>query len=87
MIIYLLSGAGGGALAGAATNPVDVARTRLQTQTQIIYSGMIGTLRKIFREEGIRGLGKGIGTRMIFHSLSSSISWLTYESLKQHFMS
>eukprot|EP00008_Paramoeba_atlantica_P004398 CAMPEP_0201487092 /NCGR_PEP_ID=MMETSP0151_2-20130828/11092_1 /ASSEMBLY_ACC=CAM_ASM_000257 /TAXON_ID=200890 /ORGANISM="Paramoeba atlantica, Strain 621/1 / CCAP 1560/9" /LENGTH=274 /DNA_ID=CAMNT_0047872033 /DNA_START=97 /DNA_END=918 /DNA_ORIENTATION=- len=67
-IHHLIAGAGGGALAGAATNPVDVVRTRLQTQTQVVYSGMLNTFQKIYREEGFQGLGKGIGTRMVFHS-------------------
>lgn len=35
MMTYLLSGAGAGALAAVATNPLDVIKTRLQTQTCI----------------------------------------------------
>ena len=72
-------------MAGAATNPVDVVRTRLQTQTQVVYSGMLNTFQKIYREEGFQGLGKGIGTRMVFHSTASALTWVTYEFLK-HFL-
>ena len=50
---FLNLGAGGGAIAGAATNPLDVARTRLQTQTSdVAYQGMMNTVKKIYREEG-----------------------------------
>eukprot|EP00009_Paramoeba_aestuarina_P009686 CAMPEP_0201538306 /NCGR_PEP_ID=MMETSP0161_2-20130828/67227_1 /ASSEMBLY_ACC=CAM_ASM_000251 /TAXON_ID=180227 /ORGANISM="Neoparamoeba aestuarina, Strain SoJaBio B1-5/56/2" /LENGTH=139 /DNA_ID=CAMNT_0047945079 /DNA_START=122 /DNA_END=538 /DNA_ORIENTATION=- len=63
-IHHLLAGAGGGAIAGAATNPLDVSRTRLQTQTsEVAYKGMLNTLKKIHHEEGVRGLTRGMATR------------------------
>lgn len=82
-IHHLLAGLGGGALAGAVTNPLDVGRTRLQTQTSDVpYQGMVNTMKRIYGEEGVTGLSRGIGTRMAFHSLSSAATWTTYEFLK-----
>jgi solute carrier family 25 (mitochondrial iron transporter), member 28/37 len=81
-VFHLLAGGAGGAMAAAATNPLDVARTRLQTQSHVVYYGMIHTMKRISSEEGFRGLATGIGTRMLLHSVSSALTWVTYEYMK-----
>lgn len=40
------------------------------------------TLVDIRREDGWIGFTKGIGPRMMFHSMSAAISWTTYEYVK-----
>lgn len=43
---------------------------------------MLNTLRDIRREDGWMGFAKGVGPRMMFHSMSAAISWTTYEYVK-----
>lgn len=73
-----------GAFAAALTNPLDVAKTRLQTQSDvgIYYKGMVHAFMSIKETDGIKGYAKGLGPRMIFHSMSAGILWGTYEYVK-----
>jgi len=84
--VHCLAGGGAGAFASALTTPFDVAKTRLQTQGDVLgvkkYNGMWGTLVTISREEGKRGLLSGIKPRVILNSTSAAICWATYEYVK-----
>jgi len=87
--VHFFAGGGAGMVAAAVTNPLDVTKTRLQTQGDMLstghgrhYHGLVRTLKIIWHEEGIRGLTRGIVPRMIFHSFSASILWTTYEYFK-----
>lgn len=66
------------------TNPLDVAKTRLQTQsdTGVYYNGMIDALKKIKAVEGWAGFARGIVPRMIFFSMAAGIQFGTYEYVK-----
>jgi len=83
-MVHILAGAGAGMTAAGLTNPLDVAKTRLQTRGDlgIDYKGMISTLWKIWNLEGYAGLSCGIIPRMVFHSFSAAILWTTYEYIK-----
>jgi solute carrier family 25 (mitochondrial iron transporter), member 28/37 len=82
--LHLIAGAGAGTLAAAFTNPLDVAKTRLQTQGDAgrMYNGMVDALHTLRVEEGWGAFTKGIRPRMLFHSLSGAICWSTYEYMK-----
>eukprot|EP01102_Stenamoeba_stenopodia_P008295 TRINITY_DN2372_c0_g1_i1.p1 TRINITY_DN2372_c0_g1~~TRINITY_DN2372_c0_g1_i1.p1 ORF type:complete len:315 (+),score=52.97 TRINITY_DN2372_c0_g1_i1:38-946(+) len=84
-IDHFLAGGGAGILASGFTNPLDVAKTRLQTQGDSgkLYQGMTDAVAKIWREEGMRGYLKGIRPRMMFHSMAAAICWCTYEAVKK----
>jgi hypothetical protein len=49
-------------VASTLTNPLDVIRIRLQSQTQGVreYTGMVQGIRVVFRKEGLRGLTRGL---------------------------
>eukprot|EP01118_Nematostelium_gracile_P012496 TRINITY_DN4569_c0_g1_i1.p1 TRINITY_DN4569_c0_g1~~TRINITY_DN4569_c0_g1_i1.p1 ORF type:complete len:267 (-),score=58.15 TRINITY_DN4569_c0_g1_i1:133-933(-) len=83
-IAHCLAGGGSGMVAAALTNPLDVCKTRLQTQGDIgvKYKGMLDTLQTIWREEGRAGYLRGLPPRMALHSTSAAICWLTYEWIK-----
>ncbi|EAN32888.1 Mitochondrial carrier family protein [Theileria parva strain Muguga] len=77
----------GGAIAGALTTPLDVIKTRLQTQTSphhqpLKYKNVLMTFRNIYRNEGLRGFTRGMSTRIGMCTPSAAISWGTYETLK-----
>ncbi|KAM9960805.1 hypothetical protein ACTFIW_009957 [Dictyostelium discoideum] len=95
LIDHLVAGGGAGMLAAAFTNPFDVVKTRLQTQSDFIasstinsaksikrYGGMMDAMKTIWIEEGMDGYLRGMKPRMVFHSMSSAIVWSVYEYFK-----
>lgn len=83
---HMMAGGAAGVVAAALTNPLDVVRTRLQTQgdlaPQYHTRGLIVTMKRLWLEEGMRGLTRGLLPRMIFHSTSAAILWTSYEYFK-----
>jgi len=43
---------------------------------------VLASLREVVRAEGVRGLARGIGPRVLFHVPAAAICWGTYESAK-----
>jgi solute carrier family 25 iron transporter 28/37 len=84
MAVHFTAGALAGGLAAALTTPLDVAKTRLQTQTETgrMYLTLRQTLVHVWRTEGMRGLLSGIGPRFWFHMPSTAICWTVYEFMK-----
>jgi len=81
---HLTCGAAAGGTAAALTTPLDVVKTRLQTQhdTGKRYGGMIDAAKTIWREEGIAGAFKGVKPRLLLHLTSGAIVWSVYEQMK-----
>jgi len=81
---HILAGSGAGVVAAGLTNPLDVAKTRLQTQGDVggTYRGMFHALKEIWKEEGPKGFARGISARMLFHCFSAGLLWSTYEYFK-----
>lgn len=86
-----LMGSFAGAIAAAATTPLDVCKTRimLSVKNQVNassskhYDGIISTMKRIAAEEGPRALFSGIGPRVMWISIGGSIFLGVYEkSLK-----
>lgn len=78
-----------GGLAAAASNPLDVARTRLQTQGEVgarRYKGLQHVLYSIKVEEGYQGLFRGVRARVMFHMPAAAICLSSYAFCK-HLMS
>ena len=79
-----------GAVTAIATEPLDVVRTRLQTQrrpaagvggTDFGYTGLLDGLAKAARQEGILVLWRGLLPRLLLKSLGSSIWYTVYSTL------
>ena len=88
-VSHMLSGAGAGAFASALTNPLDVAKTLLNTRTQSRevtgekrISGMIRALAEIYCTYGVRGYFKGVTARVLYQMPSTAICWSVYEFFK-----
>jgi len=58
--VKMLSGSLGGILEACLCQPLDVAKTRLQLDSQRKYKGMANCISTILREEGPRALYKGL---------------------------
>lgn len=76
---------------------MDVIKTRLQTQSMkgnsqqmvseetmvdVKYKDIISTTKRIFREEGVLGFTRGAAPRAILSSISTALSWASYELIK-----
>ena len=87
--INLTLGACAGFVAAATTYPSDVVRRRLQLQGMRgvglelpRYSGTVDCVRVMLREEGVRGLYKGLSACLLKVVPSMAISFTVYEALK-----
>lgn len=84
------SAAGAGALAAACTAPLDVVKTRLQTQGDVArravpYSGTWHAFKCIAREEGVRVFLRGICARVLWITPATAITMTCFEFLKSYF--
>jgi solute carrier family 25 (mitochondrial S-adenosylmethionine transporter), member 26 len=70
-----------GAMAAVIMTPVDVVKTRLMTQRLGVtkYSGIVGTLKTIVREEGAGTLMRGVVPRVMFLAPLAGITFSLYE--------
>ncbi|CAD2086303.1 mitochondrial carrier protein, putative [Plasmodium vinckei lentum] len=82
---FVCAGIGGG-IAAVATNPLDVVKTRIQTECFNSKSfNFFKIVSNIYYKEGCRSFFKGSMARMALCIPASAISWGTYETMKQFF--
>lgn len=92
--VNALCGASAGVASGIVTCPLDVIKTRLQAQgsfrprkytgpTRAVYKGLTGTARVIWREDGVRGLYRGLGPMLLGYIPTWAVYMSTYESTKE----
>lgn len=88
-ISHMFSGAGAGAIAAAATTPLDVAKTFLNTHEQAKtlgderrVRGVVNAMAKIYQTSGYRGYFKGLSARVIYQMPSTALCWSVYEFFK-----
>uniref|UniRef100_A0A3P8SPF6 Solute carrier family 25 member 28 n=1 Tax=Amphiprion percula TaxID=161767 RepID=A0A3P8SPF6_AMPPE len=80
---HVVSGALAGALAAAATTPLDVCKTLLNTQeAQAIHVIQAEAFRTVYRMGGMPAFFKGVQARVIYQMPSTAISWSVYEFFK-----
>ena len=84
----LLAGALTGACAGFVSTPLDVVKTRIQTQVTVSGEGVpakkaLQVVRSIWRSEGVRGFMRGASARVLYFMPSAAICWTTYETVKR----
>lgn len=92
-----LAGAVGGFTSGVVTCPLDVIKTKLQAQGGFlpvskgrhvghhkVYSGLIGTGGAIWRDEGIRGLYRGLGPIVLGYLPTWAVWFTVYNKSKKY---
>ncbi|SCU97003.1 LAFA_0G09252g1_1 [Lachancea sp. 'fantastica'] len=90
VVSELVTGAAAGGLAGILTTPMDVIKTRIQTQMPSgqsakdqqlvrIENSLLKGLAAVYRSEGALGFFSGVGPRFIWTSVQSSIMLLLYQ--------
>lgn len=87
-LTHVSAGAFSGAVAAAVTNPLDVAKTLLQTRgsstdAQIRNaSGMFEAFKIINAREGLKGFARGLSPRVLTFMPSNALCWLSYEGFR-----
>lgn len=81
----MLLGAVAGSFTAAVTTPLDVVKTRMMTaEAGVLTGGVPGVVRQVLREEGVRGLARGLGPRVIYIGPSCAIFFAVFEGVKGH---
>ncbi|RDX54797.1 mitochondrial carrier [Lentinus brumalis] len=88
--VHLAAAACAGIATGTATNPIWVVKTRLQLDAhkpevagaRSIFGGSVAMIKKILREEGVRGFYKGLSASYLGVT-EGTIQWVLYERLKR----
>ena len=81
-----------GGFAAAATTPLDVIKTLLQTRgtstdREIRHArGLFGAAGIIWRREGAKGFFRGMNARVVTAAPSTAICWSAYEVAKAYFI-
>ncbi|XP_026289705.1 mitochondrial coenzyme A transporter SLC25A42 isoform X1 [Frankliniella occidentalis] len=86
-LINLACGAIAGAIAQTGSYPLDIVRRRMQTAavTGEHYDTIIGSLSKIYREEGIRGgFFKGLSMNWVKGPIAVGIGFASNEFVRDH---
>lgn len=81
--MHLAAAAAAGIATGTATNPIWVVKTRLQLAqgNGAVLGGSVACVRRILREEGVRGFYKGLSASYLGVT-EGTIQWVLYERLK-----
>jgi len=96
--INSFSGAVAGIASGIVTCPLDVIKTKLQSQyaraekgvkpvepPPATYHGMLGTARKIVAEDGARGLYRGLGPMLLGYLPTWAVYMSVYDSSREYY--
>ncbi|CAN8105661.1 unnamed protein product [Discula destructiva] len=91
-----LSGAVGGFTSGIVTCPLDVIKTKLQAQGGLahlndgrhvgqrkMYNGLLGTAKVIWRDEGLRGMYRGLGPIILGYLPTWAVWFTVYNKSKR----
>lgn len=85
----MIAGAGCGLVASIATCPLDVVKTKLQAQRAIQgqpgYLGVLGMVKDVLYQSGIRGLYRGLGPTMLGYLPTWAIYFTVYDGIKSAF--
>lgn len=80
-------GATSGAVSATIVYPLNLLRTRLQAQGTVLhrptYTGIMDVTRKTIKNEGFRGLFKGVTPNLLKVAPAISISYIVYENSKK----
>lgn len=81
---HLVAGCGAGAAAAVFSNPLDVIKTRLQTQSEWggTDTGLVQVAQRIAREQRLGGFFRGCLARVLYFAPSGALAWTSYEYMK-----
>jgi len=80
---HLVCGGIAGGLSGFLSTPLDVVRTRIQTDCECGKRPIRCVIKSVLQHEGWRGLWAGYGARTIYYIPSAALTWTVYETVKK----
>ncbi|XBI22795.1 protein MITOFERRINLIKE 1, chloroplastic [Aegilops tauschii subsp. strangulata] len=80
----VLCGALAGAISAGLTTPLDVVKTRLMTRVGAAQGSrtVVGTMQEVIAEEGLMGLSRGIGPRVLHSACFAAIGYCAFETAR-----
>lgn len=99
-VVNSFSGAMAGVASGIVTCPLDVIKTKLQAQgsfsnhasrpkgadASAIYRGLVGTGRTIIRQDGLKGMYRGLGPMLLGYLPTWAVYMAVYDSSREWFV-
>lgn len=82
---YFLSGGLCAALSHGVTTPVDVVKTRIQSEPDVFNEGLVSATRTIITQDGAGALLGGLGPTVVGYGIEGAMKFGLYESLKPTF--
>lgn len=89
LLSNIVASASAGALASWLTNPLDLAKLRLQVDrmggrsTAGGADSTLGMLRLVYRHSGVQGLYRGAFARVLFHAPSTAVTIVAFDEAKK----
>jgi len=94
-----LCGAMAGVASGIVTCPLDVIKTKLQAQgsfrqrqsitnaptSSAIYHGLVGTAKTIIKQDGLRGMYRGLGPMLLGYLPTWAVYMSVYDVSKKYY--
>lgn len=80
-----ISGFIAGSFAGLLTNPIDVVKTNIMTQKNLIYTGVVDCNQKLYKQHGVRVFSKGMNFRCLVTGGVSAFFFAGYEIFMEVF--
>lgn len=82
---YFVSGGLCAALSHGVTTPIDVVKTRIQSEPEVFNQGLVSATKAIVSEDGIGSLLGGLGPTVVGYGIEGAMKFGLYESLKPAF--
>lgn len=84
LLINVVCGILSGVVSSTIANPTDVLKIRMQAQSSTIRGGMMGNFIHIYRQEGARGLWKGVTLTAQRAAIVVGVELPVYDLTKKH---
>jgi len=78
----MIAGAVAGGVGSFLTNPMDVVKTRIQTDPTV-YKGILDCARRTLSEEGVGAFGRGCGARLCHKIPANGLFFINYEFFRR----
>jgi len=82
---YFLSGGLCAALSHGITTPIDVVKTRIQSEPEVFNEGLASATKAIVTQDGVGALLGGLGPTVVGYGIEGAMKFGLYESLKPTF--
>ena len=79
---YFVSGGLCAAVSHGITTPIDVVKTRIQSEPEVFNEGLVSATKAIVEQDGVGALLGGLGPTVVGYGIEGAMKFGLYESLK-----